>query len=312
MSRPSRPSWRRLAAAQSGVLTRAQLSACGIDRWGVAHRVRTERWQQVASNVVATSTGELSLEQRRWVAVLHGGERALLAGVGAAESAGLRNWSRPDIEVLIPEAAMTPSPLAGVRYRRTRRDLTIMRDRRSDLPRCQIEPALLIFAAGDRSERTAAGVLAAAVQQRLTSAERLEHWLDRLSPLRRSRYLRTTIGDIAGGMQSVAEMDVKRMCNRSGIAHPGRQRRRRDPNGRYRFTDCEWMLADRRTLVLEVDGAFHMEVEHWEEDLARQRALTATDRMILRCTARELRDTPEAVARDLIMLGVPRKSCEKE
>jgi len=81
--------------------------------------------------------------------------------------------------------------------------------------------------------------------------------------------------------------------------------RRRDSDGRLRFTDCEWRLADGRILTLEVDGAFHMDVEHWEEDLARQRALTATDRLIVHCTSRELRDDPERVATHLKMLGVP-------
>lgn len=73
-----------------------------------------------------------------------------------------------------------------------------------------------------------------------------------------------------------------------------------------RFTDCEWRLADGRTLVLEPDGGFHMEVEHWEDDISRQRALTATDRVIVRCTSPEMRDEPQRVAADLRRLGVPR------
>ena len=87
---------------------------------------------------------------------------------------------------------------------------------------------------------------------------------------------------------------------------PDRQVKRKDADGRSRFTDCEWRLADGRILVLEVDGSFHMEVEHWEDDLARQRALAASDRIIVRCTSRELRDDAGRVARDLVNLGVPR------
>lgn len=111
--------------------------------------------------------------------------------------------------------------------------------------------------------------------------------------------------DIAGGAQSVGEIDVRRMCRDFGLRLPDRQVRRRDASGRLRFTDCEWRLADGRVLVLEVDGGFHMEVEHWEDDLARQRALTAPDRIVVRCTTRELRDQPDVVARDLRLLGVP-------
>lgn len=288
-------------------MTRSQLSAVGVDRWAVAHRIKSERWQLVASDVIATKTGELTQHQQRWAAVLHGGEGALLSGLSAAEEAGLQHWSRPTHEVLIPYAAPIPSPLEGAVYRRTRRNVRAMRERSVDLPRSKIEPAALLFASRDRSERVAAGVLAAVVQQQLTSPDRLLSWLDQLAPLRRSRVMRMVLLEIAGGAQSLGEIDVRRMCRRHRLAPPRRQVRRRDASGRTRFTDCEWHLADGRTLILEVDGSFHMESEHWEDDLARQRGLAATDRVIVRCTTRELRDAPEVVARDLIALGVPRR-----
>ena len=77
------------------------------------------------------------------------------------------------------------------------------------------------------------------------------------------------------------------------------------PPGRLRYTDCEWDLGDGRVLVLEVDGSFHMDVEHWEDDIARQRGLADPDRIVVRCTAREVRDEPERPRSDLRRLGVP-------
>ena len=76
------------------------------------------------------------------------------------------------------------------------------------------------------------------------------------------------------------------------------------PGGRWRYTDCEWDLPGGTTLVLEVDGAFHMEVEHWEDDLRRHRGLTRPGRLIVRCTSREIRDEPFQVAGDLRALGL--------
>ncbi len=81
--------------------------------------------------------------------------------------------------------------------------------------------------------------------------------------------------------------------------------KRRDAQGRLRYTDAEWDLPDGRVLVLEIDGLFHMEVEHWEDDIARQRSLTGPDTIIVRCTSREVRDEQTKVARDLRRLGVP-------
>lgn len=306
MSLPPAERWRRLARQQGGLLTRNQLAALGLDRRAVAHRIATERWQRAAPDVIAVTTGELTPAQRQWVAVLHGGERALLGGIAAAQAAGLQHWDRPTLEVWIPYQAQVPTPLVGVTYRRSRRDLRAMRERGAELPRLKVEPAVLLVAASERSERSAAGLLAAAVQQRLTSPENLSDWLQALKPLRRSRALRTVLRDISGGAQSLGEMDVRRLCRAHRILPPRRQVRRRDSSGRMRFTDCEWLLSDGRTLILEVDGSFHMEVEHWADDLARQRGLARLDRIIVRCSTRELRDTPDLVARDLLQLGVPR------
>ena len=103
----------------------------------------------------------------------------------------------------------------------------------------------------------------------------------------------------------MAEVDVVRMCRDHGLRVPHRQVPRRDSTGRHRFTDCEWQLADGRTLVLEVDGAFHVDVEHYEGDVQRQRRLTSPLRVVVRCTAQELRREPWALAADLRSLGVP-------
>lgn len=152
--------------------------------------------------------------------------------------------------------------------------------------------------------RSAYGVLAACVQQRLTTPYRLDAWITRMRPLRRAKPFRRLLGELAEGTQSVAERDVIRMCDTFGLPRPHRQTRRTDSAGRLRFTDAEWRLPDGRTIVLEVDGAFHMAVEHWGSDIQRHRQLVATGVIVVRCTAIELREHPERVARDLRALGV--------
>ena len=150
------------------------------------------------------------------------------------------------------------------------------------------------------------GAVTAAVQQRLTTPEHLLGWVRTLRPLRRAAELRELLGDVAGGSQSLAEVDVLRLCRSWGLAAPRRQKRRRDRSGRARFTDCEWDLPDGRVLVLEVDGAFHIDVESYTEDVRRHRGLTTDRRIVIRCTAQELRHEPLGLLQDLIALGVPR------
>ena len=61
-------------------------------------------------------------------------------------------------------------------------------------------------------------------------------------------------------------------------------------------------------MVYQVDGAFHIEVAHWEDDIARERGLVDPRRTVVRCTAREARDEPERLAADLRRLGVPSRA----
>ena len=293
-----------LAARQAGVVSRRQLRACGVGRHAVRNHVRAGRWRTVGPLVVATTTGSLTWEQRCWVGHLHAGPASAVAGLTAARWHGLRGWDRPVVEVVVPVTSSVP-PLGGVLFLRTRRDLEQLRGRGTRAHLLRLQPAVLLRAAREPDPRTACGLLAAAVQQRLTSADHLLGWLDVLRPLRRAALLRTTLVDVAGGAGSMAEIDLGSVCRRAGLAAPDRQRRRRDSAGRLRWTDAEWELPDGRTLVLEVDGAFHMEVEHWVADLARQRHLTTPHRTVVRCTATELRVAPESVVADLRALGVP-------
>jgi very-short-patch-repair endonuclease len=83
--------------------------------------------------------------------------------------------------------------------------------------------------------------------------------------------------------------------------------RRTDRSGRRRYTDCEWDLPDGRVVVLEVDGLPHG-CRELGRDMARERELVIGGRIVIRCTARGLRDDPERIVRDLIALGVRRLS----
>jgi hypothetical protein len=290
-------------------VTRQQLNDLGLDRFFVRNQLVAGRWVALTSSVIGTTTGELSRTSTMWLGVLHAGPAAILGGLTAAEVLGLRNWPREEITVLVPdELEFDEHEVAGVRFVRTRRDLTAMRLSRDGLPVCRVEPAVLLWAAYQPSRRAAQGIVAAVVQQRLSTPGRLTEWVRIMRPLRWAALFRQTLGDIEGGAQSVAEIDVRRMCRRVGIVAPTYQRRRVDSAGRVRFTDCEWVLAGGHVVILEIDGGFHMDVEHWEDDLARQRRISGPGRTIVRCTAREVRDDDEQLAADLLALGVPRRA----
>jgi hypothetical protein len=216
----------------------------------------------------------------------------------------MKNWSRDDITVLVNDA-LSFDPIEGVRFFRSRRLLADMRSSRA-LPVCQLEPAVLLFAGYENNRRTAHGAVAATVQQRLTTPDRLSGWLARMTPLRRAPEFRLLLQDIAGGAHSLSEIDLRRACKEFAVAAPRGQKGRRDRTGRRRWSDAEWDLPDGWTLVLEVDGAFHDDVLQAAADKSRHRKLSTRQRIVVSCSAYELRHDPGSVMEDLIAFGVPR------
>lgn len=262
------------------------------------------RWAPRSTEVVSTTTGPLSPEQRLWLGVLHGGPTAMIAGLNAAELHGLKRWQRDEITVLVSNP-MSFEPVEGYRFFRSRRSRGLLLGR-GELPVMKLEPALVLFASDEPHLRTALGALAAAVQQKLTTPAKLREWVGLLAPLPRAAPIRQFLDDLSGGAQSFAEAEALRLFREWGIARPSMQQPRRDRAGRRRFTDCEWKLSDGRTLVLEIDGGFHDDVLQAMGDRARNRKLATRRRQAIQCSTFELRHEPFEVMEDLIALGVPR------
>ncbi len=293
-----------LARQQEGIVARRQLRSVGVDADRVRRQVEARRWRLHTPRVVGLTTGAPTPRQQRWIGVLHAGSGAVLGGLTAAELGGLAGWHRDEVEVWV--AGRVPQQeVDGVRFVRGRRDLAPMRRPGAAPPFARIEPAVLLWAAYAADARAATGVLAAVVQQRLTTPTRLLVWLDTLHPVRRARTFRSILADVAGGSHSAAELDVLRMCRRHGMPLPNRQLDRHDNRGLRRWTDCEWDLPDGSVVLLEIDGAFHIEVRAASADKRRARRLAGPGRIQVACTADELRREAHEVARDLIALGVP-------
>lgn len=96
------------------------------------------------------------------------------------------------------------------------------------------------------SDRQALLLVAASFQQRLVSLPDVERTLAQLPRAKRRSLLQVTARDVAGGSESLAELDLLALCRRAGIPEPSRQVKRRDAQGRLRFIDAvfeEWKVA---------------------------------------------------------------------
>lgn len=295
--------WHALADSQAGLLSHRQLRGLKVSRGEIRNHVKVGRWAVRSGEVVSTTTGPLSPDQRLWLGVLHGGPSAMVGGLSAAGARGLKHWERDEITILVNNP-MSFELLPGYRFFRTRRPFKLLVGP-GELPVCRMEPAVLLFAAYEPHLRTALGAVTATVQQRLTTAVKLTDWLDQLTPLRRAKHVRELLGDVAGGAHSMAEVDLRKACRAYGVRPPDSQTPRSDSRGRRRYTDAVWRLPDGRELVLEVDGSFHDDVAQATLDRRRNRQLTTATRTVVQCSAWEIRHEPWEVMTDLIALGVP-------
>jgi hypothetical protein len=301
------PGLARLALVQERVVTRPQLMGLGLNQFEIRAQLSARRWTAWGSHVVLLHNAAPTRRQLMWASLLDVGEPAALASHTALELAGFRDFAREAavIHLMVPRGAKV-RPYPGIAVHESRRvnpEDHIIRDglRCTDVARSALDAA-----AWQPWPRFACALVAAVVQQRLCTVARLEEAMQRVGRIRHKAYLRLALCDIGGGAQALSELDLGRTCRRFGLQEPDRQSRRRGADGRLRYLDAEWLLADGRRVVLEVDGAHHLEVEHWQADMRRERALVAGGLPVLRAAAVELRLEPGVVVADLLAAGVPR------
>ncbi len=285
---------------------------CGILRTDQALRyltegelrwlLRSKRWQRRCPRVLVTHSGPPSHEQEVWAAVLHCGKGAVLAGATAAALDGLRGYEAEAVHVAIPHGArpgqwpaptavgsppgsshlaVTESRLLGPEFVHPTRA-----PRRTRLERSLLD----IAATAATAERTCA-VLAAGVQQRLTTPDRLASMLDLLPRLRKRALLTETITDVAGGAHSVPEREFLRIVRNAHLPQPDRQALLQRPNGRY-YLDARW---HRYATAAEIDGSGHFEIETWWRDIERMNEIGIDGTVTVRFVSFHVRHRPDYI-----------------
>lgn len=286
--------WRRLVEGQQGVVSRRQVLPYMSSRV-LERRVLSGRWQVAHRGVYVTHNGPLSREQQLWVASLAvgNGHRALLGGLSALEILGLRRFDSDLIHVVLPARRQDANPPAGVLVHRTS---TIIAADISTVgrPPCTAAARSMVDAARwARSDREARTIIAMCLQQRLVSIADADTVVRRLHRIPRHALIRATLSDVDGGSVTITELDLVRLCRAYGLPEPSRQVLRHDADGRNRYLDASF---DEWRVIVEVDGAHHMQVEQWWQDMRRHNALSVHGEILLRFPAFVVREEPAEVA----------------
>lgn len=277
---------RQASGDQDGILARAQLRALGLDRFGVRTEIRAQRWIRASPTTVATSTGALSERQQWWVSVLETGcAEAALDGLTALRAAGLVGIDGPTT-VSCPRGAKPRRPTGVIVHTTAWRypgdSIT------AGIPRVRPGAAVIRGALWAPTDRIAALLVVASVQQRLVPARRLPPELVRIRRHRRRRFVARIVADVLDGARALGELDFARLCRTHRLPAPTRQAVRRGPDGRW-YLD---VYFDRYGVVVEIDGIQHVEGLAPVQDALRQNALAVQGDVVLRIPLLGLRLAP--------------------
>ena len=276
-------------AGPDGVASRRSLVRAGVPRWFLRNEVKRGRWQRSGRQTLVLHNGPLTTRQRWWVAVLETGSAAALDGVTALQAAGINGLTDTEIHVSTPRGS-TPAKPRGVTVHETRR-FHAEDVQRDDVPRMRPAAAAVHAALWAKTDRQATLFVTMAVQQQLCSVEDLDAVVGRIRRHPRRRHLRQLLVDLAGGAQSLNELDVAKALRRRGLPEPVRQTVRRRPSGSW-YLDAEFPEYD---LALEVDGQGHDDPGQRLKDLVRDLELLAAGDSTMRIPMVAWRLDEEAV-----------------
>lgn len=240
-----------LADPYGGVVSRAELAAHGVTRDHVRRAVANLVWSVAGRRTIAVHRGPLSDGALRYRALWETHPSAALDGVSALQVAGLRHFETTGMHVSV-QHRVTPAKADGVHVHKIARrvDHEVLQ---AGLARTRTEVACVRAAHWERTDRQAATVLLMTVQQRLTTPHQLSAAVRAIPGRNRRLFVRDVVGDIAGGVQALHELDFARMCRRAGLPEPTRQQVVQTPQGRC-YLDAAWPERD---LSVEIDGVQH-------------------------------------------------------
>jgi hypothetical protein len=266
------------AAEAWGVLSIAELRACGLNDRAVLVRVRNGRLHPLHRGIYAVGHTNLPLEGRFLAAVKACGPGAVLSHHSAAALWGFVDWDDryPEVTVL----GTSTRSHRGVRVHRTSRLERRDTFRHRGIP--VTSPAwTLMDLASTLDYRRLRRAARQAQSLRRVSIPQLVDILGRLGARRGSRKLARVVATGPAPTRSELEDAVLDLILRGGLAHPDVNAALRR-SGRRVVPDFRW---PERYLVIEADGAaWHDNQLAREDDAERQALLEAHGERVLRVT----------------------------
>jgi hypothetical protein len=289
-----------LAAKQHGVVTRAQALESGMTRRVVDYRIRRGGpWQPLIPGVYLTRAGRPADEQRDMAALLYAGPSGVLTGAAALRRHGLSAYRpngdardrRSQVDVLVP-VANRRSDAGFVRLHRTARlpeGFCVAGEARFAFPPRAVADAVRPMT----DMNSVRAVVAEAVQRGRCSIAHLAAEVD-AGPTCGSGLLRRALAEVADGVRSVAEADLRDLIRWAHLPTPLYNPRLLVDGEFLAMPDCWWPESG---VAGEADSrAWHFSPRDWERTMARHDRMSAHGIIVLHFPPRRIRYERKQVA----------------
>lgn len=285
----------RTLLLQEHVVSRSQAMACGITEGALRHRTRPGGpWQRMLPGVYLTLTGSPTRRHRELAALVYGGFRSTLTGTAALRHHGVRVPDMDIVTVLVPAARPRPDRAFVRVWPTTRMPDRVSTDRMIQFTR--VARALADATRELGTFREVRAVVADAVQRGCCRVEWLSEELSQV-PRRHSRALRQALAEVADGIRSVAEGDLRDLIGAAGLPMPLFNASLYAGEGFIAVADAWWPDAG---VVVEVDSReWHLSPADWERTLRRNAAMSARGIIVLHFTPRQIREEPARVVAEI-------------
>jgi hypothetical protein len=240
--------------------------------------------------VYLAATGTPTVLQQEMAAMLYAGRGSVITGLAAVRQHHIRGPAAEFIDVLVP-ASRKRQDAAFVRLHRTAR---LPRRVWSLGPLHYALPARAVAdaARGLASLRDVRAMVADAVQRGTCQVPDLSAELDQ-GPNVGSALLREALTDVAGGIRSAAEGDLKDLLAKSGLPMPLFNASLYDGSAFVVKPDAWWPEFG---VALEVDSQeWHLSPHDHARTLERQRRMAKYGILVLPFTPRQIRTEPAEV-----------------
>ena len=286
----------RILERQLDVISRRQALAAGLTRHALGHRLRPGGpWRALLPGVYMAASGSPTTLQQEMAALLYAGPGSVITGPAALRSHHIRTELTDIVDVLVPAA-------------RRRRDTQFVRlHRTTRIPERIWQAGPVRYAPAPRARpagwsgrarhRRRRAVVADAVQRDKCAISRLAAELGE-GPAKGSVLFREAMADVADGIRSAAEGDLRDLLARSGLPMPLFNPSLYDAAGTFIARPDAWWPG--LGIAVEVDSReWHMSPEDHARTLARGRRMARYQIVVLRFTPRQIRTQRTAVISDI-------------